>query len=64
MTDLDFLETRVIGLENELRQRTETLRDRFAAAALTGLLAKGWTPFDQVSVAAFQIADLMLEARK
>jgi hypothetical protein len=41
-----------------------SLRDRFAMAALTGLLADGHALNEVTSEKAYQMADLMLEARK
>lgn len=41
-----------------------TLRDRFAMAALTGLIANGNHSRTEAPVRAFEIADAMLEARK
>ena len=42
---------------------TLTLRDQFAMAALTGMLAANYSG-DRVAKSAYQIADYMLEARK
>lgn len=64
MTDLEALEAKVRSLENETRQLRATLRDKYAASALDGLLAYGWGPEELVAEKAFKIADLMLEARK
>lgn len=41
----------------------EQLRDQFAMAALTGMLAANYSG-DRVAKSAYQIADYMLEARK
>ena len=42
-----------------------SLRDHFAMAALTGMCAGGQSrTFDQAASDAYEIADLMLEARK
>ena len=51
---------------------TETLRDRFAMAALAGLIGRNWdvdrlghdTVIKQWGVSAYLVADAMLEARK
>jgi hypothetical protein len=40
-----------------------TLRDQFAMAALTGMLAANYSG-DRVAKSAYQVADYMLEARK
>ena len=64
MTDLEFLESRTLSLENEVRQLRETLRDKYAVAALNGLIAYGWGPEALVAEKAFRIADMVLEARK
>lgn len=44
----------------------ETLRDKFAMAALTGLLAYSdrWVSSDDIAKRSFGIADAMMEARK
>jgi hypothetical protein len=44
--------------------QTPTLRDQFAMAALTGLLADGNPSTDSNAKFAYQIADAMMEARK
>lgn len=74
MTDLDALECQVRNLERELAASRETLRDRFAMAALTGLLAKhgdaGWCEHGEVTsipgaaATMYEYADAMMEARK
>jgi hypothetical protein len=52
------------------RRERMTLRDRFAAKALEGLLARGWTEISDVDYKfstakiAYQFADAMLEARE
>lgn len=40
-----------------------TLRDQFAMAALTGIMADGWVD-SRACKRAYEIADAMLEARK
>lgn len=72
--DDDILENQVRFLERELAAARETLRDRFAMAALTGLLAKhgdaGWcengevTSIPGAAETMFEYADAMMEARK
>lgn len=48
-----------------VRKETPTLRDDFAKAALTGLLASSTSMgYDACVAAAYRIADMMLEARK
>jgi hypothetical protein len=61
--EIDILECKVRGLENEIRQLRETLRDKYATAALNGLIAYGWGPEALVAEKAFRIADMVLEAR-
>lgn len=39
------------------------LRDRFAMAALTGLLSKGFSVSDELAREAYIIADIMLKER-
>jgi len=52
-----------------LTEGTETLRDKFAMAALTGMLASDgndgtfWKP-SGLSVSAYEVADVMIAARK
>jgi len=62
--EIEVLECKVRGLENEVRQLRETLRDKYAIAALNGLIAYGWGPDTRVGDMAFIFADLLLEARK
>ena len=62
--EIEVLECKVRGLENEVRQLRETLRDKYAVAALNGLIAYGWGPEALVAEMAFRIADMVLEARK
>ena len=74
MNDQAFLEAKIAGLESEVRQLKETLRDRFAAHALAGDFANpecGVCPTqarsDRLLASAglyFRMADAMLEARK
>lgn len=44
-------------------QAKDDLRDKFAMAALTGLLANN-VSYDAASIRAYNIADAMMEARK
>ena len=68
--DTALMQAQIRFLENETRALRETLRDRFAMAAVTGLIiaknngntGSGW-PID-AEKDAFLIADAMLEARK
>ena len=62
--EIEVLECKVRGLENEVRQLRETLRDKYAVAALNGLIAYGWGTEAMVAEKAFRIADMALEARK
>ena len=63
MTDLEFLEARLISIENELRRMKKNMRDDFASAALTGMCAHGWQPFDLMTEKCYQVADLMIAER-
>ena len=62
--EIEVLECKVRGLENEVRQLRETLRDKYAVAALNGLIAYAWGPEEMVVEKVFKIADMALEARK
>jgi len=67
MTDIQMLETQVRTLEKDLRLARQTLRDQFAMAALTGILAKDGLHPDYVhdlAKAAFDVANVALEVRK
>ena len=67
MTDNEFLEAKVRGLEATVRQANQTLLDQFAMAALTGMLAKHDLHPDYIEStvkAAFDVADVALEVRK
>jgi len=61
--EIEVLEMKVRGLEHENRILRETLRDKYAAAALDGLVAYGWGPERLVTEKAWRIADMMLEER-
>ncbi|MBK6556060.1 MAG: hypothetical protein IPG16_02220 [Comamonadaceae bacterium] len=69
--DDEFLKAQIRSLENEIRSLRETLRDRFAMAALD--VSKRTMTYDQmamndmetiIAIGAYNIADAMLEARK
>lgn len=64
MNDTEFLQAKIRGLENENRTLRETLRDRFAAAALAGLAATKNQTVENIAIAAYIQADAMLEARR
>lgn len=74
MSDDSIYEVQVRGLEKELAAARKALRDQFAMAALTGLLAKhgdaGWCESGEVTSipgaaeTVYEYADAMLEARK
>ena len=65
ITDGDYriLQMRIDALENETKALRATLRDKYAAAALDGMLSYGWGPDDLLAVRAWNIADLMLQSR-
>lgn len=50
-------------MQNPIMTINPNLRDQFAMAALTGMLAANYSG-DRVAKAAYQVADYMLEARK
>lgn len=67
--DDDILENQVRFLERELAAARETLRDRFAMAALTGVVSSGL--FSSLTLLearpaklSYILADAMMEARK
>ncbi len=67
MNDIEFLEAKVRGLEATVRMLQKTLRDEFAKAALTGMLANHGLHPDYVEntvKAAFEVADVAMEVRK
>jgi len=61
--DTADLEARIRSLENENRALCETLRDKFAAAAVSGLTTVGWRLDEFMVERAFKIADLMMKGR-
>jgi len=61
--DTDYYEALVRSLENENRALRETLRDKFFAAAITGMTSYGGGPDDLMVERAFKIADLMMKGR-
>ena len=61
--DTDYFEALVRSLENENRALRETLRDKFVASAVTGMVSYGWGPDDRMVERAFKIADMMIKAR-
>jgi len=63
IAEVEVLECKVRGLENENHRLRHHLTDEFAGAAITGLLAYGWGPDDLVVDRAWKIARLMLEKR-
>lgn len=70
MDDINMLECQVRNLDRELAASRETLRDRFAMAALTGYLAS-FEPMDEpseyatsIAIDCYRLADACLEARK
>jgi hypothetical protein len=70
MSDEDIYAAQVRHLERELAAARETLRDRFAMAALTGYLAS-WAPHEEpcefsssIAEDCYRLADAMMEARK
>ena len=61
--DVEFLERKIISLENEARALKQTLRDGFAGLALQGMIAHGWQPPELVVEQCYQLADLMILER-
>ena len=66
MEDIAFFEAKIRGLENECRELRETLFDKFAAAALTGLLSSPADEYriDEAAEDAWRVAKAMMEIRK
>lgn len=67
MNDQAFLEAKIAGLENEVRNLKASLRDDFAKAALAGLIVDAGpiSSYSQsVAADAYKLANAMLEARK
>jgi hypothetical protein len=62
--EIHNLECQVRALEHQLAEANKRLIDDYAQAAITGLLAYGYIPLDQVVDRAFKIANLCLEKRK
>jgi hypothetical protein len=62
--EIHSLECQVRSLERLLSEANQHLIDDYAKAALTGLLAYGYSPRDLVVDEAFKIARLCLEKRK
>jgi hypothetical protein len=59
------LRGRIASLEGQVAEHKATLRDRFALAALTGLIARIATGgSDVLAMAAYDAADAMLAARE
>jgi len=59
MTDLDFANAKIRGLERELREARETFEDRVALAALTGTIGAPEipdTPPQAIAEAAYRLA--------
>lgn len=75
ISDIEFMEAQVRSCENEIRVLKEVLRDRFAMAALTGIVL-GYSPdvskdegdyrvgLRGAAKIAFDLADEMLIVRK
>ena len=70
--EIDILEMRIRGLERELRDMRETLRDKFAMAAMNhigGLQMAGMNDltrqavFTSIAQFSYEMADAMLAAR-
>lgn len=63
VSDIEFLEAQVRSLEAENRRLGETLRDRFAMAALPACI-EGSAQIAEIADAAYDIADEMMLARR
>lgn len=61
--EIDVLECRVRGLENELRKTRVQLIDTYYPAILNGLIAKGWSPDSMVVEHAHALAVAAIEQR-
>ena len=61
--DIRALEAQLRCLENECATLRRTHRDAYAQAALSGLIAYGYSPPEAVVDKAFALADLALKAR-
>jgi hypothetical protein len=61
--EIEVAEMKQRHAERELRNLKQTIRDDYARAALTGLLAYGYSPRELVVEEAFKIADVAMERR-
>lgn len=64
MNEVDFLETRVRGLERENRELRLTLWDVYFSAAMTGVAACPTEPSNIPVLAAAKLADEMMAVRE
>ena len=62
--EIDVLECRVRGLENETRTLRHRLLDDYFCAALSGLLSRGWQPFDMAVAESWKIAETAIKQRE
>ena len=61
--EVEVAEQRMRYAESELRKLKQGIRDDYARAALTGLLAYGYSPRELVVEEAFRIAEICLAER-